>query len=89
MYKISLMAEAQEVTLSLKKKKKTPEFLLWFSRLSTRLVSTRMWVQSLALLSGLRIWYCYKLWQRSQMQLRSRVAVADSEKDLDKSMKKP
>ena len=36
----------------------------------------RMWVQSLALLSGLRIWYCQELWCRSQMWLRSHVAVA-------------
>ena len=36
-----------------------------------------MWVQSLALLSGLRIRRCCELWCRSQMQLgSSRVAVA-------------
>ena len=35
----------------------------------------RMQVQSLALLSGLRIWHCHELWCRSQMQLRSHVAV--------------
>ena len=34
-----------------------------------------MWVQSLALLSGLRIWQCHELWCRSQTQLRSHVAV--------------
>ena len=27
-------------------------------------------------LSGLRIWYCHKLWCRSQMQLGSGIAVA-------------
>ena len=30
--------------------------------LKSDIVSRRMWVQSLALLSGLRIWHCYKLW---------------------------
>ena len=33
-------------------------------------------VQSLALLSGLRIWHCCEPWCRSQGQLRSCVAVA-------------
>ena len=40
--------------------------LLWLSRLRTRLVSMRMWVQSLALLSGLRIQHCLKLQCRLQ-----------------------
>ena len=52
------------------------EFLLWLSRLQTRLVSTRIWVQSLALLSGLRIQHFHELWYRSQTRLRSCVAVA-------------
>ena len=38
-------------------------------------LSLRLWVQPLALLSGLRIWCCYKLWHRSHMQLRSSVAT--------------
>ena len=33
---------------------------VWFSSLRTRLVSLRMQVQSLASLSGLRIWHCRK-----------------------------
>ena len=33
-------------------------------------------VRSLALLSGLRIQHCLRLWHRSQMQLRSSVLVA-------------
>ena len=37
------------------------EFPLWFSRLRTQLVSMRMWVPSLALLSGLRIRHCHQL----------------------------
>ena len=41
-----------------------------------QLVSMRMWVQSLALLSGLRIWGCCELWCRLQMRLGSHVAVA-------------
>ena len=38
----------------------------------------KMQVQSLALLSGLRIWHCCKLWCRSKMWLRSQNAVAVS-----------
>ena len=45
-------------------------------RLQTQLVSMRMWVQPLALLSGLRIQRYYELWYRSKTQLRSHVAVA-------------
>ena len=52
------------------------EFQLWFSGLRTRLVSMRIWVQSLAWISGLRIQCCLEPWCRSQMQLRSRAAVA-------------
>ena len=37
------------------------KFLLWLSRLRTWLVSTRMWGQPIALLSGLRIRYCCEL----------------------------
>ena len=33
-------------------------------------------VQSLASISGLRIWHCHELWCRSQTQLRSHVAMA-------------
>ena len=36
----------------------------------------RLWVRSVALLNGLRIWRCYKLWCRLQIWLRSHVAVA-------------
>ena len=39
-------------------------------------VFMRMQVQSLALLSVLRIWHCYELWCRLQMWLRSGIAVA-------------
>ena len=52
------------------------EFSLWLSGLWTQLVSVRMWIQSLASLSGLRIWHCCELWDRSQVQLGSGVAVA-------------
>ena len=38
------------------------------------LVSLRRQVQSLASVSGLRIWHCRELWCRSQMLLGSRVA---------------
>ena len=36
----------------------------------------RLWVQSLALLSGLRIPHCHELWCSLQMQLGSCIAVA-------------
>ena len=45
-----------------KKEKNYWEFSLWLSRLRTWLVSMRMHVQSLTLLTGLRIWHCHKLW---------------------------
>ena len=41
-----------------------------------QLVSMRMWIQSLASLSGSGIWHCHELWCRLQMRLRSFVAVA-------------
>ena len=34
------------------------------------------WVQSLASLSGLKIWHCRELWHRLQTQLGTDVAVA-------------
>ena len=52
------------------------EFPLWLTRLRTQLVSMRMWVPSLALLSELRIQICCELWHRLQTRLGSRVAVA-------------
>ena len=39
----------------------------------------RMWVQSLVLISGLRIRHCHELWCRSKMQLGSSLAVAVAE----------
>ena len=41
-----------------------------------RLGTMRLWVPSLASLSGLRIQRCHELWYRLQMQLGSDVAVA-------------
>ena len=52
------------------------EFPLWLSGLRTQLLSKRMWVQSLSLLTGLRIWCFRELWCRLQMWLRSGVAIA-------------
>ena len=52
------------------------EFLLWLNRNKPDTVSMRVQIQSLDLLSGLRIQGCRELWRRSQMQLRSPVAVA-------------
>ena len=37
--------------------------------------SMRMWVRSLASLSGLRIWHCHELWCRSQMRRSSDLAL--------------
>ena len=45
-------------------------------RLRTWLVYMRTQVQSLALLSGLRIRHCLELWCRSQTQLGAGIAVA-------------
>ena len=41
-----------------------------------QLVPMKMGVQSLALLSGLRIWHCHVMWWRLQTRLGSGVAVA-------------
>ena len=65
-----------EVELSLKKIQHflgVPVVAQWKQ---IRLLSMRMRVQSLALLSGLRIQHCCELWCRSQMWLRSGIAVA-------------
>ena len=42
---------------------------------TAQLVSMRTQVQSLASLSGLRIWHCHGLWCRLQMWLGSCIAV--------------
>ena len=41
-----------------------------------RLGTMRVWVWSLASLSGLRIWHCHELWCRSQMWQGSGIAMA-------------
>ena len=51
-------------------------FSLWLSQLRTRLVSTRMQVWSLVLISGLRIRHCRELWCGSGTRLGSGIAVA-------------
>ena len=53
---------------SVKSSSGSRSFLLWLSRLRTWLVSMRMWIWSLALLSGLRIQHCW-IQCRSQLQL--------------------
>ena len=50
-------------------------FPFWLSGNEHQLVFMRMRVRSLASLSVLRIQGCHELWCRSQMQLRSQVAV--------------
>ena len=57
-------------------KYKVMEFLRCLRMLRTDIVSVRVWVLSLASLSGLRIWCCHKLQCRSQMWLGSGIAVA-------------
>ena len=52
------------------------EFPLWLSRLWTQRSPGEDVGLILALLIGLRIWHCYKLQCRSQMQLGSGIAVA-------------
>ena len=67
----------QKIRMYHQKKMLMGEFsLCGLGELKSDIVSRRMWVQSLALLSGLRIWHCCKLQCRSQVQLRSGVAVA-------------
>ena len=56
--------------------KQEQEFPLWLSRLQTQVESMTLLVLSLPLLSELSIWYSHELQCRSQMQLRSGVAVA-------------
>ena len=46
------------------------------SAVTAQLESMRTQIQFLALLGGLRIWHSCELWYRSQMQLRSCIAVA-------------
>ena len=41
----------------------------------------RLLVRPLALLRGLRMWYCHELWCRSQMWLKSCIAVAVAKAD--------
>ena len=63
-------------TVPFKKKKNSlgvPDVAQWKQ---IWLVSMRMWVPSLVLLSGLGIRWCCELWCRSQMQLGSHIAVA-------------
>ena len=52
------------------------DFLSWLRGQQTQLASMRTQVQSLASLSGLRIWRCHEVQCRSQMWLRSCVAMA-------------
>ena len=47
---------------------------VWWKQI--QLGTMGLWVQSLALLSGLRIWRCRELWCGLQTQIRSRVAMA-------------
>ena len=60
------------------------EFPLWLTRLRTQLVSMRMWVPSLALLSELRIQICCELWHRLQKQLRYGIATSTALKSRKK-----
>ena len=58
------------------KKVREWEFPLWLSKLRTGLVSVRTRIQSLASVSGLRIQRCCQLLCRSQIWLRSGIAMA-------------
>ena len=49
---------------------------MWPSGLKPNTVSVRIWVQSLASLSGLGIWHCLKLQHRLQIWLGSIISVA-------------
>jgi len=61
---------------NLKKKKKVQGVSVVAQWKRIRLVSMRMQVQTLASISGLRIWHGHDPWCRLQMWLRSHVAVA-------------
>ena len=52
------------------------EFPLWLSEKRIQQGTTRLWVPSLASLSGLRIQCCHELWCRLQTWLGSHIAVA-------------
>ena len=54
-----------------------------------RLGTKRLRVQSLASLSGLRIWGCHELWCSLQMRLRSGVAVALTQAGCNSSNQTP
>ena len=72
MYKQLIQLIKKEKTYQ-KRAKGVPS-VVWWKQI--RLGTVRVWVQSLDSLSGLRIWHCHELQCRSQMQLRSHVAVA-------------
>ena len=57
-------------------------------RVKNLTVSVRMWVQSLASLSGSRIWHCCELQSRSQMRLRTttRLPIPHFEKHISASV---
>ena len=57
-----------------KKKKRSQNIQIIYGNFVT--IYVRMQIQSLALFSGLRIQCCCDLWHRSQIQLRSCMAVA-------------
>ena len=60
--------------LTLKKYLRVPLVAQWLGNLTS--IIMKMWVQSLASLSVLRVQRSRELWCMSQMRLRSRVAVA-------------
>ena len=76
-YAVGAALKGQKTKKKKKKKKKTSqeEFLLCLGRQRTQLVSMRTRVWSLALLIGLRIQHFNELWCRSQVRLRSGVAM--------------
>ena len=62
---------------------------MWLSGLRTRLVSIRTLVQSLAFLSGLRIWHCRDLQCRLQTWLGLPIAMAVAEAESYSSNSTP
>ena len=56
-------------------------FLVFFRATPTAYESSqaRGWIKATPWISNSRIWLCHELWCRSQMRLRSRVAVAFAE----------
>ena len=69
MIQMSLFVKQKQTQIS--KSKQLSGIPVMAQQQRTQLVTMRMWVQSLASLSGLSIQHCHELWYRLQTLLRS------------------